>query len=402
MKRIYDSIIKQHLELYNQMIFITGARQVGKTTIAQYCQNFVKNYKYLNWDINSHRETIFAGADSIIANLPIDVALVQKPLIIFDEIHKFANWKNFLKGFYDEYKNKLSIIVTGSARLDIYRKGQDSLMGRYFMYNIFPLSIGEIIGNQYITDMIACPKKILAQEFDNLFTFGGFPEPYLKSSKQFYQRWYHLRQSQIFYEDMVELTQIHNISLIENLNFLLQHQVGSLLNMNNLSRKIGVSVPTIKNWLDVLESFYFYFRIKPWHSNITRSIIKEPKIYAYDWSIIKDQGAKIENFIACHLNKAKYFWQMMGFGEFELYFLRDKEQREIDFLVTKDQKPWLLLEVKSSSNQSISKNLLYFQKQLNAKHVLQLAYDLPYGEYDSFAFTEPKIVSLQSFLSQLP
>lgn len=400
MKRIYQYVIEEHLTSYDQMIFLAGPRQVGKTTIATSIKTLFQHTKFLNWDKLKDREQIVSGT-SLLQELPLDAILKTKPLIVFDEIHKYSKWKIFLKGLIDEYKTKLHIIVTGSCKLDVYRKGGDSLMGRYLLYNIHPISIAELLRTSIIDKPISMPKKISDDLYDALLEFGGFPEPFIKQNKRFYTRWKNLRYEQMLKEDIRDSSQIHEISQLELLSYILQYQSAQLLNYSSLSKKIRVSDQTIRRWIELLKAYYYCFTIIPWYYNISRSLLKEPKIYLWDWSTVEDKGKKTENFIACHLLKAVNFWNDMGLGKYNLYYLRDKDKKEVDFLVTENNKPWFLVEVKSSAKESISKNLYYFQKQTGAKHAFQIVFDLPYVEKDCFEYTEPIIVPAKTFLSQL-
>ncbi|MCX7338410.1 MAG: DUF4143 domain-containing protein [Alphaproteobacteria bacterium] len=234
--------------------------------------------------------------------------------------------------------------------------------------------------------------------------FGGFPRPFLASSDRIYNRWANQRLERLFHEDLRDVLKSYDIAKIEVLANLLQQQVGQQINYTSLSKKVQVSDQTIRSWLATLESLYYCFTIRPYSQNVARSLLKDPKVYSWDWSTIKDKGQAYENFIASHLLKAVHFWQDMGYGQYGLYYLRDKDQREVDFLVTKNQKPWMMIEVKSNSNESISKNLLYFQNQLNAEHVFQVAVEAEYIDADCFSSAAPGnaiIVPAKTFLSQL-
>ena len=401
MKRLYEQLLLDHFSKFQQMAFLTGPRQVGKTSIADVCQSSFKYFKYLNWDDAADREIIISNIDSVLDSFELSIANNQKPLLIFDEIHKYKDWKNYLKGFIDKYKKTINILVTGSAKLDIYKKGGDSLMGRYFLYRAHPLSVAELIRVNLATTPLSEPKKISDNKFNALFEFGGFPEPFLQQNKSFSIRWQRLRFHQLFKEEIREVSQIQEIAQMELLANLLKNQIGAQTKFSELAKKARIADTTCRRWIHELESFYFCFSVKPWHKNITRSLIKEPKYYLWDWSLVSDYGAKCENFVASHLLKAVHFWSDFGLGDYDLYYLRDKDKNEVDFLITQNGAPWMLLEVKASSKSSLNKNLLYFQKQLKVKHVLQLAMDLEYGDYDCFSFTEPKIVSMKTFLSQL-
>ena len=401
MQRSYHHIISHHLADYDQMALIAGPRQVGKTTLAKTLLNKRDHHLYLNWDNIDHRETLLAGIKAITASLPIDHALSQKPIILFDEIHKFHDWKNFLKGIADEYKAIIDIIVTGSAKLNVFRRGGDSMMGRYFLYRMHPFSIGELLHNTPPKNLTYLPSSIDSESFDALMKFGGFPEPLSKQSTGFSYRWQRLRAEQMIQEDIRNTTHIQEFYQLELLANLLKNQTSQLLNYSNIAKKVRTSDQTIRRWLTLLESSYYCFTLKPWTQNITRSLLKMPKLYLWDWSVINDPGARSENIIASHLLKSVHGWNDMGKGNFSLYFVRDKDQKEVDFLVTKNEKPWLLLEVKQSSKERLSPNLQYFQDQLHAEHVLQIAMDAPYVEIDCFSLKTPKIVPAKTFLSQL-
>lgn len=217
----------------------------------------------------------------------------------------------------------------------------------------------------------------------------------------FFNQWQKLRLEQLFKEDIRELSRIYDIAQMEVMAMILTEQVGQLLNYTSLSNKVQISVNTVRNWIHILEQMYFCFRIKPWHKNVTRSLIKEPKIYLWDWSNAQDSGAKIENMVAVHLLKAVHFWEDNGLGEFDLFFLRDKEKKEVDFLITKDRKPWMLIEVKTSAKDSLSPNLKHFQEQIHAEYAFQIAFDLEYSNFDFRELKRPMIIPMSTFLSQL-
>jgi len=395
MKRRYETMLKDHFENDAQMAFVAGPRQVGKTTS---CTSFTSKYMYFNWDNEDDQQLILKGPAAIAEKIGAE----KTRTIIFDELHKYPNWRNFLKGFYDTYaRNMFNVIVTGSSRLDIYRKGADSLMGRYFMYHMYPLSVAEIVHKGIPIQEIVSPKMIDKKDFDALIRFGGFPEPYLKRNLRFYNRWRQSRLKLLFREDLRDITKIYEVGQVELLAEFIRQQSGQLVNYAALARKIRVSQDSIRRWISVLESLYFCFSIRPWTHNVSRSLLKGPKIYLSDWSLIDDPGARNENLVACHLFKAVSWWQDFGLGKYGLYFLRTKDKREVDFLVTKNDKPWFLVEVKSSKNSSLSKQLEYFQKKTGTEHAFQIMIDADFEGTDCFEFSYPVRVSGRSFLSQL-
>lgn len=402
-RRLYQPLVVNHFKNYRQMLFLMGPRQVGKTTLSFHIKDCLdSDFFYLNWDNLDHRDLILRGPKAIAEFIHLDRPKKNPPLLVFDEIHKCLDWKNLLKGFYDTYSQSgdVRIIVTGSARLDVFNAGGDSLMGRYFRYRVHPFSVSELLLKTVIDSEISPPSKVSEELWKTLYTFGGFPEPLIKGEKTFYERWKQLRQQQLFYEDIRDTTRIHEIKQMELLALHLKQQAGSLTNYTNLSNKIRVSSETVRRWVGALNQLYYCFSIQPWSKNVTRSLLKEPKIYLWDWSLIEDSGARAENFIASHLLKACHYWTDRGMGAYDLFFLRDKEKREVDFLVTRNEIPWFLVEVKSSDGY-LSKSLEYFQKQIQATHAFQVLLDAEFEEINCFEYTKPVIVPAKTFLSQL-
>lgn len=402
MKRLYTSAILEHIESDRQMLFLMGPRQVGKTTTCRSLKKAFKKFYYLTWDDIENRELILRGPKAVASHLHLDYIQEAKSLVVFDEIHKYPLWKDFLKGFYDVYSEYTHIIVTGSARLDVYKKGGDSLMGRYFLYRFHPLSVGELAHQTFPEEEIReNPTQISEKKFEALWKYGGYPDPFIKASQRFFNKWNLLRFHQLFQEDIRDLTRVQELKQLEILAQLLKLQVGMNVSYESLAKKVRVSGHTIRNWIEILSSLYYCFEVRPWSNNISRSLIKEPKIFLWDWSQIPDEGARAENFIGAHLYKSVHFWTDAGFGKYELYYLRDKDQREVDFLVVRDEKPWFLVEVKKSENKGISPALEYFQDATKAQHAFQVVLDLPWVKKNCFEITHPVIVPARTLLSQL-
>lgn len=399
---MYFTAALEHLRENRQMLFLMGPRQVGKTTTClQIGQTFDRFY-YFNWDNDADRLLILGGTEKVADHAELKVLKDNSPLLIFDEIHKYKDWKNFLKGLFDSYPQKMHILVTGSARLDVYKKGGDSLMGRYFMYRFHPLTVGEILHQEPPKNEIhKHPQQIADEDFQALWEFGGYPDPYLKREKRFFNRWQNLRFQQLFQEEVRDLTRIQELGQLEILAKILRNQVGQQTSYDSLAKHVRVSGNTIRNWTSLLSSLYYCFEVRPWSKNVTRSLLKEPKYYLWDWSQIEDRGSRAENFVASHLLKAIHFWTDYGFGNYGLYYLRDKEQREVDFLVTKDDKPWFLVEVKYAYTPQMSKSLAYFQEMTKAPHAFQVCFEMSFVKKNCFESKEPVVVSARSFLSQL-
>lgn len=400
-KRVYEAIVEEHLRENRQMLFLVGPRQVGKTTTSLEVSENYENYFYFNWDTQSDRIKIVEGAEAVANAIKINTLERSHSIIVFDELHKYGRWKNFLKGFFDKYSKQLHIIVTGSARLDVYKAGGDSLMGRYFSYRLHPFSVAELLDPSLKQQEISFPKQISDEQFSNLLLFGGFPEPFLKQTLPFYNRWKRTRTQQLFEEDLRDLTRVQELGQIQVLAELLRQQVGQLTSYTELAKKVNVSIDTIRRWLEILKSFYYCYTIQPWSKNVSRSLLKEPKIYLWDWSSAMNVGARAENFIASHLLKAVHFWTDRGWGNYELYYLRDKEKREVDFLLVKDNQPWILIEVKNSDNGRPSKSLFYFKEALDVEFAFQIAIEGEYVDRSCFDFFSPIIVPAKTFLSQL-
>lgn len=359
-------------ELFKEksMIFLSGPRQVGKTTLAKQILNNFKNKVYFNWDIPEDRRrlvsepTFFEKVDRMNSSVP---------LVVFDEIHKYRRWKNYLKGVYDQFKDEYKFLILGSGRLDVFQKGSDSLAGRYLQFHLFPFTVAELSPQRRSIENFL--KKPL-DDFDlndinttrkiwqKLFNLGGFPEPFIKGKKSFYIKWSSTYHSQIVREDIRSISDIKNVDLVEALFSILPSKVGSPLSLNNLSLDLQTNYGSIKNWLRLLEIFYLVFRIKPWTKKISRAILKEQKLYLFNYPEIEDYGFRFENMVAEELLRAIYNWNEHGYGRFSLYYIRNKEKEEVDFVITKGEKPFLLIEAKFSE-ENISKALINFQRRLD-------------------------------------
>jgi len=274
-------------------------------------------------------------------------------------------------------------------------------MGRYFPYRLHQLSIAELQRVELSGKEINEPFQSKSNDFEKLLKNGGFPEPFIKNDPRFLNRWKTLRQEQLIREDIRDLSRIQELGQIEILAEILKHQSGQLTNYSSIAKKVNVSSDTIRRWIKTLQSFFYCFTVQPWSKNIPRSLIKEPKIYLWDWINVEEERSRVENLVASHLLKAVHFWTDCGFGQYDLWFIRDKEKREVDFLVSQDKKPWFLVEVKLSSKGGISKNLAYFQDKIKAKHAFQVVFDMDYIPRDCFKHLDPIIVPARTFITQL-
>lgn len=373
MKRIYSDLLTDHLMTTRQMILTSGPRQVGKTTLAK---AILPDAVYLNYDVTEDALKIIGGVEKLSEVLNLDVPAKRAHAVVFDELHKYARWKHFLKGFFDRYEKELKIVATGSARMDVYRRGGDSLMGRAFCYRIHPLSIGELASPACDLEAVfQSPKDVSAVDIARLIRFGGFPEPFLNGSRRFYMRWQNSRLDKVFNEDLRDLSRVQDLRGVRALSELLRARVSGEINHASLGRDLGVALDTVKNWIGLLEGVYFCYSVRPYFKNVSNSIRKTPKIYLWDWSLVADRGAQNENFVASHLLKSVDWWTDSGLGRFELGYIRDKQQHEVDFVVVKDNEPLMLIEVKSSLNEPLSPNLKAFAEKLRVKYAFQVVVD---------------------------
>lgn len=396
--RVYDAVLADHRTRHRQMALVTGPRQVGKTTACRAAAG-----SYLNWDNADDRRLILAGPAAVAERLGLGRLRAQPVVALFDELHKYARWKSFLKGFFDTYADEARLLVTGSARLDVYRRGGDSLMGRYFLFRMHPLSVAEL-AHQDLPDpttVVRAPRAVAAEDFRALWEHGGFPEPFLKRDITFTRRWARLRHYQLLREDIRDLTRIHELGQMETLLTILSERSCDQLIYSNLAGEVTVSVDTAKRWVDTLCRFHFGTLIRPWHRNVSRSLRKEPKWLLRDWSRVADPGKRFETFLGCHLLKAVEGWTDLGLGDFALCYLRDRDKREVDFLVVRDRKPWLLVEAKTADDR-IGPTLGYFQQATGAPHALQVVLEAPYVDQDCLSRPgRPLTVPARTFLSQL-
>jgi hypothetical protein len=376
-------------DLAEKMVFVGGPRQVGKTTLArELVANYFQHSGYYNWDNRNDRRNIMQS------NWVGDAEL-----IILDEIHKYKKWKSLLKGEYDKLKGKYRFLITGSARLDLYRKGGDSMLGRYHYYRLHPFTLAEVVGGKPVPTVfeeIPIRPKNEKELFIALDKFGGFPEPFLRQNTRVLRRWHNEKVDRLFREDIRDVEQIRDIVNMQLLGDLLPDRAGSLLSLNSIREDLEVSHRSVSNWINILESFYYCFRIYPFGAKNFRSLKKEAKLYLWDWSEIDREPARFENYVASHLLKLVHFLQDYEGYKAELYYLRSIEKKEVDFLVTIDKKPWFAVEAKVNDT-SASPHLVYFKEKLKIPFSYQV---VKQSGVDSFT-KGVRVVSADRFLSGL-
>ena len=333
-------------DLPQKMVFIGGPRQVGKTTLSK---TIATKFGYLNWDEDVHRERILRNE------------LPTEKIIILDEIHKFRSWRNWLKGKFDTLRDRHQFLVTGSARLDLYRYSGDSLQGRYFYYRLHPFSVAEL-------------KIRTAKDFQELFSLSGFPEPFLSGSLTDYKRWSRSYRTRLFKEDIQSLERVDDLGNMELLALRLPELVGSPLSINALREDLQISHKKTARYLNILERTYAIFRISPFGSPKIRAVKKEQKHYHFDWALIAEDSKRLENLVASHLLKWTHFQEDTQGSDIELRYFRDSDGREVDFVVTENKKPTLLIEVKQSGRE-ISPHLRYLKTKFPSAKAFQVHND---------------------------
>lgn len=353
MKRYCEPYIYQ--DLMKKMVFLGGPRQVGKTTLSKaLCYGAFAKNQYFNWDKDEDRRAILKKQ-----------WLTEDNLVIFDELHKYLRWKGWIKGVYDTKPSHQQYLVTGSARLDTYKRGGDSLMGRYHYWRLHPLTLDEL------------PKEITPEEgYRRLLSLGGFPEPFLTNDPREARRWRRERFDRILKEDIRDLEPIRNIQLLSIFIDGLRERVGGLITLSNLASDLQISSKTAKSWLSLIERMYIAFPVLPYTQNIPRSIQKPPKVYFYDnGDVIEQDGARLENLVATTLLKHLHFIEDYYGYRTNLYYLRDKDGREVDFLTEINGKLYQLIEVKNSDT-TISSSLKYYSEKLKPMHTIQIVGNL--------------------------
>ena len=358
-------------DLAKKMVLLSGPRQSGKTTLARALLPGGKRAaatRYLNWDDDESRTRILQGA------------FPHQGMIVFDELHKYGRWRNFVKGLYDRERETLKILVTGSARLDLYRRGGDSLQGRYHHLRLHPLSLKEA----------DCTLK-------DLMALGPFPEPLLSGSQTDARRWSRQYRSRLVREDVADLERVTEMGAIENLSIRLPALVGSPLSLNALREDLQVAHKTVERWLDIFERLMYVFRLEPFGPPRIKAVKKSRKHYLFDWTAIEDNGARFENLIAFHLMKECHYLEDTEGRDVELRFFRDVEGREVDFVQLEDKNPVRFVECKLADT-TISPALLYLRRKFPSVEALQV---ISTRNVDRIGHEGIRLVSADKFLAAL-
>lgn len=363
------------LALKKKMVLIGGPRQVGKTTLSLHYLSppSANNPSYLNWDRVSDKRLI----------LNDQIPLGSKCLVL-DEIHKYRHWRSLIKGLYDKYHEDTSFIVTGSARLDYFRKGGDSLLGRYRYFRLHPFSLPEL------------GSKTNSSDLQHLLDFGGFPEPLFSMNKKEQRIWQGERMQRVVGEDLRDLADVKEISLLLLLSEMLPARVGAPLSLQSLAEDLQVSQPTVQRWISLLSLLYYTFPVAPFGSPKIRAVKKLQKIYLWDWSLVEEPGFRFENLVASHLLKYCHFKADTEGLNMELRYLRDTDGREIDFVVLEDRKPIFAVECKTGEK-SLSRHIEYFR----ARTQIPEFYQVHLGQRDFGSAKHGRVLPFTTFCKEL-
>jgi predicted AAA+ superfamily ATPase len=369
---LYRNIWKE-LTKEKRMVFMAGARRVGKTTLGEMIAESFANREYLSWEIPEHRTRLIRNPTFFEA---VERRDESTPLVMFDEINRHRGWRKYLKGVYDRFQDDYQFLVAGSSRLDYPQRKGDSLAGRYYLLHLWPLTQAEL-GRANLTaeEFFANPQQVsmerhveLKDLWQTLSEQSGFPEPYLSGRKTSYRRWSYAYAEQLIREDIRDMTGIKAIAELETLYQLLPAQVGQLLSVPALAQGLQVAYNTIRSWLLTLQRFFTIFSLAPWSRGVPRAIREGQKIYLWDVPRVKDPGARFENMVALELCRAVSTWNELGYGRYSLNFVRTKDQLEVDFIIANDGKPVLLVDARAEEPEP-SAALIKFQNMLQVPAV---------------------------------
>lgn len=388
--RRLETVVAKDLE--RKMVLLSGPRQCGKTTLAR---SFVtaQRGEYYSWD---------AAADRLaLQKLELDFG---SPLWVFDEIHKFRRWRGLLKELSDTYRGRIRMLVTGSGRLDLYGRGGDSLQGRYFPHHLHPITFSELHGLSFGTvgALPDLPNDGGAHGLEDLLRLGGFPEPLLSGSEREAARWRLSYGERLMREDVASLEQVREIERLELLYDRLTDIAGGILSINSLREDLEVAFETVRAWIGILERLDAVFRVAPYGPPGIKSVKKEQKLYFWDWARCGSEGARFENLIALHLLRAVDWARDVEGEHLQLRYFRHRAGQEVDFVLLRNRRPWLAIEVKLGTS-DVAPALRYFAERAQPAFAFQVGgADTKERRHKDIGRTVVRTVRAARFLANLP
>ena len=389
--RYHDQVLREHLA-HARTVVVGGPRGIGKTAA---CSALSPNF--LDWNDAAGRLVILRGPEAIIKHLGLERSREREATLVIDNLYRSRNWKSLLRSFSARHGSRLRLVVT---TLDASRGPRSGLPASSHVLRLHPWSVGECARTVPPDSPITSPAAVSDADWAALLEHGGFPEPFAKRDPRFTRRWHTQRQQELLGSDLLMLAAVRDPAAVQMLALLLAARSATPLIYSDLSRELAVTVDTIRRWMDLLVGLQYGFCVRPWFTRVPKALRKEPKWFLRDWSAVTEPLARGRTFVACHLLKAVQSWTDVGFGQFELRYVRDKAKREVDFLVLRDRRPWFLVAV--TNDESPTPALRYFQDCTRAPHAFQVILDGPFSLADCFERTEPAVVSARTLLSQLP
>jgi predicted AAA+ superfamily ATPase len=392
--RYHDRVLREHLARARTVI-VGGPRQIGKTAA---CTGL--SPKVLDWNDVAGRLLILRGPEAIIKHLGLERSREREATLVIDNLHGHRNWKGLLRTLSARHGARLRLVVT---TLDAPRGPGSGLPVRSLVVRLHPWSVGECARTVPTDSPVTAPAAISDVDWAALLEHGGFPEPFAKRDPRFTRRWHAKRQQELLESDLLRCAAVRDPAIVQMLALLLAERSATHLIYSDASRELGVTVDTIRRWMDLLVGLQYGFCVRPWFTRVPKALRKEPKWFLRDWSGITEPSGRGRTFVACHLLKAVEGWTDLGYGQFELRYVRDKSKREVDFLVLRDRRPWFLVAVGNdeAGGARLNPALRHFQECTRAAHAFHVVLDGPFSPTDCFEQSEPVVVSARTLLSQL-
>lgn len=392
MKRIYESVLREHLRDRRQMAFLCGPRQCGKTEVVK-----VLAERCIAWDGPAGRKLSAGGVEGLAEACGLTGTPGRRETVVFDGVQKASRWEALLGAFFDRHGMQIHAIATGCVQPEL---GEGENARRWRVYQMHPLGVAELARPELLLREVHFPRPIPETDWEALWTHGGFPEPFVRRDKRFSSNWRRLRRERLYRDDLRNLSRVADLDGIRLLGDWLRKHPGETVVSAPLAREFGVAETTVKIWTDLLVRFFEGFLVRPWSEGIANSIKKAPKWYPTDWAEVSGDDKRFEAMVAGHLLKAVHLWTDLGLGTYDLRYLRNKTGVEVDFLVSRNGAPWFLAET-AIGGTTPSDSLAAMQKATGAPHAFRIVRDLPYTDSNAFDAPSPTPVSARSFLSQL-